>query len=98
MKRRPGWKSGGGLGGTRIAVAPRDARGRAALSNRQADVVQAIREHVAAHGWPPTCRELAERFRWSGPSAAKAVVDVLVAKGWVEKLPGSSRAIRVVGE
>jgi SOS-response transcriptional repressor LexA len=98
MKRRPGWKSGGGLGSTPIAIAPRDAFGRAALSNRQFEVVEAIRDHVATHGWPPTCNELSKRFGWSGPSAAKSVLDVLVAKGWAVRQAGASRAIRIVGE
>lgn len=95
---RQGWKSGGGCQGTAIADAPRDAFGRVPLTRRQKAVVAAIRQHVLAHGWAPTCRELSELFGWSGPSAAHQQIAWLVKKGWIERMPGSARALRVVGE
>lgn len=97
-RRRPGWKSGGGCGGRPLAEADRDELGRAPLSVRQREVVEAIRDHIEANGWPPTCRELATRFRWSGPSAAKQVLGVIEAKGWIEVGKRMSRAIRIMGE
>lgn len=98
INRRPGWKSGGGCMGVRIERADRDSVGRVPLTVRQREVVQAIRDHIAAHGWAPTLRELADRFAWSGPSAAKAHLAYLQRKGWVVVGDRMSRAIRLVGE
>lgn len=97
-KRRRGWKSGGGCAGIRIEQADRDSGGRVPLTVRQREVVEAIRDHIAAHGWAPTLRELADRFAWSGPSAAKQHLAYLQRKGWVVVGDRLSRAIRVVGE
>lgn len=96
-KQRP-WRSAGGCrAGTPVEL-QRDATGRAPLTDRQAEVVQAIREHVHEHGWPPTMRDLAARFGWSGPSAAFQQLAYIERKGWIVRLPGASRAIRIVGE
>lgn len=97
--KRPGWRSSGGCPrGVSLADGPRDAAGRVLLTQRQRQVLDAIGSHIATHGWPPTLRELADRFGWSGPSAAKQQITWLERKGWLVVGRSMSRAIRIVGE
>lgn len=98
MAWKPGWKSGGGLVGGRetIAEAARDQLGRVAITKRQREVVVQISRSIRERGYPPTMRELAESFGWSGPSAAQQQVRILERKGWIVRDRNRARAMRVV--
>ena len=63
---------------------------------RQMEVLDVIREHIAAHGCPPTVREIARAIK---VKSNNGVVDFLVAlerKGLITRIVGSSRSIRIV--
>lgn len=64
---------------------------------RQKEVLGLILSHIREHGYPPTVREIASRLRLAGPKGAKQHLDALVAKGFIRRVPGQSRALEVVG-
>jgi repressor LexA len=66
------------------------------LTNRQREVLAAVRELTGRHGFPPTVRELAE-FLEIGPRAAFEHLAALVRKGYLEKEDGRPRALAVAG-
>lgn len=57
------------------------------LTENQRRVFEHIREHVAAHGRPPTLREIAEALGFARHSSAQDYVEALVRKGALERLP-----------
>ena len=100
MKRRKykPWKSGGGRGGTQIEDADRDEAGRVAATNRQLEIVNAIRELTGKQGYPPTVRELQSRFGYASPHGVVCHLRALRRKGWVTWAEGLNRTLRAVGE
>ncbi len=67
------------------------------LTPRQRAVLEFIKEHVMDRGYPPTVREVAERFGYSSPLSAKLHIDALVKKGFLRRSPSRSRGLEVVG-
>lgn len=62
------------------------------LTGRQREVLGVI----AGFEYPPTLREVAEKLGAVSASGVKAIVDILAAKGYLERLPKTSRGFRVV--
>lgn len=70
----------------------------AALTTRQAEILQAIRAHIAEHRRPPSRPELA---RILGVSSTNGIAKHLIAlekKGALELSPGLARGIRLMEE
>jgi len=66
------------------------------LTNAQRKVLEFIKDHIQKRGYPPTVREVAERFRYRSPMAAKLHIDALVKKGALKKTPARSRGLELV--
>lgn len=67
-----------------------------ALTARQAEYLGCIIDYSRERGYPPTMAELCEEM---GVASTNVVSDMLLAierKGYIEREPGSSRAITVV--
>lgn len=67
-----------------------------AITARQQEMLDLIREHVATHGWPPTVRELGARM---GIRSTNGVIDHLKAlerKGFIARNDMLSRGIRLI--
>ena len=69
---------------------------RPQLTNRQKEVLEFIKEFTGENGYPPTMREICDRFGFQ-PRAATNHVDALVRKGYLTKQPLKSRSLEVVG-
>jgi repressor LexA len=54
-----------------------------------------IREHIFRVGYPPTLREVATRFGFSGPRAAAKHLESLQKKGLIVRTPGVSRGLEI---
>ena len=67
------------------------------LTARQQDVLNFIRDCIAADGLPPTRAEIARALGFKSPNAAEQHVKALVDKGVLEWVPGASRGLRIVG-
>jgi repressor LexA len=71
---------------------------RPALSTRQRDVLEFIRETVAERHYPPSVREIGEALGLSSPSTVHAHLSALVKYGYLRRDPTKPRAIEVVDE
>lgn len=67
-----------------------------ALTPRQAEVLQLIRDHLESEGVPPTRAEIARTLGFRSANAAENHLKALARKGAIEMRPGSSRGIRLV--
>lgn len=68
------------------------------LTRRQRAVFDFLLSHAAAHGYPPTIRDIAARFDIKSPNGVLCHVNALVKKGLIERDPEVSRGIRIVEE
>ncbi|HEX5513621.1 MAG TPA: transcriptional repressor LexA [Gammaproteobacteria bacterium] len=68
------------------------------LTPRQAQILELIREFIAATGFPPTRAEIASRLGFRSANAAEEHLRALARKGVIELIPGSSRGIRLPEE
>ena len=71
------------------------------LSPAQGELLAMIREFIQEHGYPPTIREMGEALggQVSNAQVSNAIAGKLRAlekKGWIERRPGSARAIRIL--
>jgi repressor LexA len=67
------------------------------LTERQAQILQLIRELVETTGIPPTRAEIARTLGFRSVNAAEEHLRALERKGVIEILPGASRGIRLKG-
>lgn len=69
-----------------------------ALTVRQQEVYDLIRDHIATTGMPPTRAEIAARLGFRSPNAAEEHLKALQRKGVIEIVSGASRGIRLLME
>jgi len=65
------------------------------LTPRQAQVLDLIRGHIIATGYPPTRADIAQELGFRSPNAAEEHLKALARKGAIEMIPGTSRGIRL---
>ncbi len=68
------------------------------LTARQTQVLDIIRQHIQATGYPPTRVDIANRLGFRSPNAAEEHLRALARKGAIEMIPGTSRGIRLPEE
>jgi repressor LexA len=68
-----------------------------ALTFRQQQILDLIRNSIEKIGLPPTRAELCEHFNFRSLTAAEDHLKALQKKGKIELLPGRSRGIRLLG-
>lgn len=69
-----------------------------ALTARQQQVYDLVRDHISQTGMPPTRAEIAARLGFRSPNAAEEHLKALARKGVVEIVSGASRGIRLLLE
>lgn len=69
-----------------------------ALTTRQQEVLDLIRDHITQTGIPPTRAEIASRLGFRSPNAAEEHLKALARKGAIEIVSGASRGIRLMRE
>ena len=72
-------------------------RGRA-LTERQQEVLDHIREHIRKWGVPPSRTELAGSLKLVSGSAVAYHLQALEKKGWIQLNPGMDRGIQLLRE
>jgi len=65
------------------------------LTKRQGEVLQCIRHHIEATGYPPTRADIARDLGFRSANAAEEHLKALARKGAIEIIPGTSRGIRL---
>jgi len=66
------------------------------LTNRQAEILQLVKDNISLTGMPPTRAEIAKQLGFKSANAAEEHLKALAKKGAIEIIPGTSRGIRVV--
>ncbi|MEQ9021127.1 MAG: transcriptional repressor LexA, partial [Pseudomonadales bacterium] len=66
-----------------------------ALTSRQQEILQLIRDFISDTGMPPTRAEISEKLGFRSANAAEDHLRALARKGAIEMIPGSSRGIRL---
>ena len=69
-----------------------------ALSERQRQVLDYIRQTVTERGYPPSVREIGEALGLSSPSTVHSHLSSLVEAGAIRRDPTKPRAIEILGE
>lgn len=69
-----------------------------ALTTRQQEVFDLIRDHISQTGMPPTRAEIAQRLGFRSPNAAEEHLKALARKGVIEIVAGASRGLRLLLE
>jgi repressor LexA len=65
------------------------------LTQRQQDVLEYLRKHIADQGCPPSSRDICREFGFSAPNAATGYLKALERKGYLTRQPGQARNIRL---
>ena len=63
------------------------------LTARQREVYDFMVAYYRERGFAPTRMEISANFGWRSDNAAQGHIDALVRKGWVDKMPGTARAM-----
>jgi repressor LexA len=66
------------------------------LTNRQAEILQLIKDNISMTGMPPTRAEIAKQLGFRSANAAEEHLKALAKKGAIEIIPGTSRGIRLI--
>lgn len=66
------------------------------LTDRQAEVLEFIRQKFAAGEPAPTPREIAAAFGWASKRAAECHIEALIQRGRLTATPGKARSLRLV--
>ncbi|QBY04087.1 repressor LexA [Thalassotalea sp. HSM 43] len=69
-----------------------------ALTARQQQIFDLIKEKINETGMPPTRAEIANFFGFKSANAAEEHLKALAKKGFIEMLPGTSRGIKLAEE
>nr|WP_229789549.1 transcriptional repressor LexA [Pilimelia terevasa] len=77
------------------AVPPDPAADAAGLTDRQRRILTVIRDWVAAHGYPPSVREIGEAVGLVSPSSVAYQLKELERKGLLRRDPHRPRAVDV---
>jgi repressor LexA len=67
-----------------------------ALTPRQREIYDFIREKIEKRGYPPTVREIGENFEIKSPNGVMCHLNALVKKGLIHRAEQSARAIQLV--
>ncbi len=69
-----------------------------ALTPRQSQILQLIKDNIQETGMPPTRAEIASILGFRSPNAAEEHLKALAKKGAIEIMAGTSRGIRLVAD
>ena len=66
-----------------------------ALTKRQAQVLDLIKQHIQDTGYPPTRADIASELGFRSANASEEHLKALARKGAIEMIPGTARGIRL---
>jgi len=75
---------------------PREAAQQTALTDRQRAVLDFIRRSAECNGFPPTLREIGHHFGIRSTNGVNDHMKTLERKGYLERAPFKSRALRLL--
>lgn len=69
---------------------------REQLTQAQAAVLEAIRGHIAQHGWPPSITDICTVFGFKSKAAAVQHLKALERKGFIRRQARTARGITIL--
>lgn len=66
------------------------------LTRRQREVLDACLAYTRTHGYPPSLREIQQMVGLQSVSTVYVHVQALERKGYLQRAPGSPRAMRIL--
>ena len=66
------------------------------LTDRQEDILNALKQFIATRGYPPTVRELGEAVGLSSPATTQFHLNKLEEKGYIKKDNAKNRTIELL--
>ncbi len=68
-----------------------------ALTDRQAKILDFIKEFARDHGYPPTIPEIQEEFGIKSPNGVNNHIKALTRKGYLKRDSSRARALEIIG-
>jgi SOS-response transcriptional repressor LexA len=68
------------------------------ITIRQQQTLDFIKWYIAKHGYAPSVREIGQGIFLTAHSSVCAVLDQLEDQGYIERIAGKARSIRIVGQ
>ena len=65
------------------------------LTKRQLSVLEFIGNQIISTGVQPTYRDIARHFGFAAQNGVVCHVEALTRKGYIERMPGEGRALRI---
>ncbi len=65
------------------------------LTDRQRAILEMLHDHQAAHGYPPSVREIGDAVGLASPSSVHAQLATLEGKGFLRRDPTKPRALEL---
>ena len=65
------------------------------LTDRQRSILEVVHSHVAAHGYPPSVREIGDAVGLKSPSSVHGQLEALARKGYLKRDPTKPRALEL---
>ena len=81
--------------GADAATGEAPAAAAADLTPRQRAILEMIHDHVQAHGYPPSVREIGDAVGLRSPSSVHAQLETLESKGYLRRDPTKPRALEM---
>ena len=75
---------------------PRSAKRKAVVSSTQIRVLRFVQSYLRGFGYGPSLYEIRDHLGSKSHSTAYAALESLERKGYVERVPGVARGIRVL--
>jgi repressor LexA len=69
---------------------------RPALTKRQSEILDYLKEHIAEYGYPPTFRGICGRFGITSPNGVACHFRAMEKKGYIRRAACSARAITIL--
>jgi repressor LexA len=66
------------------------------LTKKQSEILQYITKCLQEQGYPPTIREIAERFSLESTGTVRDHLKALTDKGFIKRIPGVSRGLKLI--
>lgn len=66
------------------------------ITRRQGEILEFVKEQIRDNGFPPTRRDITDRFDFKSPNAAEEHLRALQRKGYIVLIRRTSRGIRLV--
>jgi len=66
------------------------------LTKKQSEILQFITKCLQHQGYPPTIREIADKFSFESTGTVRDYLKALTDKGFIKRIPGVSRGLKLI--